>query len=525
MKRALLLLALLGCDDGPLGPGAVDPAVEGAPLDPIAIYARASLDLRGVRPSLAELEHLDAEPGALPGMLDDLLADPRFAAGIKDLFAPAFRTRVDTYADVSSPVLTAAIAEEPLDLIAWIALNDRPYTDLVLAEHTLVAPGLLGIWPLEAIPGDGIGRAVPARYTDGRPAAGVLTMNSMWWRHPSTVENANRGRANALSDALLCESWLDRPIAFPRDVDLTDSASIHRAIRANPACAACHQTLDPLAAHLWGFMYRGESLEARARYSPAQERDWRGTSDRPPGFYGQATRDLRDLAVQIARDERFVACAVRRVYQGLMARPLEVQDDGALAAHREVFLAAGLQLKALVRSVLDDPAYRGLARRTAFGGRPAPAPWTLVTPRMLAEEVAELTGYRFRVQGQDLLAVDYGLRAVAGGSDRGAATDPSTGLVLVQRRLAEGAAAAFVAGATSGSLGDLLPRAALDARPTAEALQAVLWLTTLRRVRAGGPEIAALLDLWDAIDAHAGEREAWVGLLTAILADPERLLR
>ena len=40
-----------------------------------------------------------------------------------------------------------------------------------------------------------------SRYTDGRPAAGVLSTNGLWWRYYSTVSNLNRSRAAAISRA------------------------------------------------------------------------------------------------------------------------------------------------------------------------------------------------------------------------------------------------------------------------------------------------------------------------------------
>ncbi|MCA9620895.1 MAG: DUF1588 domain-containing protein, partial [Myxococcales bacterium] len=95
---------------------------------------------------------------------------------------------------------------------------------------------------------------VRAHYVDGRPAAGVLATNAFFWRHRSTLENANRGRANAISRAFLCEDYLERPIDFPSDIDLSDADAIENAIDHNAACQACHATLDPLASHLWGFM-------------------------------------------------------------------------------------------------------------------------------------------------------------------------------------------------------------------------------------------------------------------------------
>jgi hypothetical protein len=518
-------------------------------LSPTAVLVRASLDLRGRRPSPDELRQVATNPDALDGLIDGFLEDDAFARRIKDLFAPAFRTRVDEYpyadGDEEDGETYLVLGEEPLDLVAYIAMNDRPYTDLVLAPFTVATEGMLARWPLEPIDDDGAWlpeETVLATYDDARPNTGVISMNTLWWRHTSTEENANRGRANALSRALLCESFLDRPIDFPNDIDLTDTESIHAAIRENQGCTACHATLDPLASYLWGFMYRGENAEAWARYNPAGERDWMFTTEREPGFFGTPGATLHDLGAQLANDPRYVTCAVERVTEGLLGRDLTLDDDGALAEHREAFIHGGLTLRALVKSVVRSPAYRGRTEKSAFGGTPAAVKTKLVTPDILADNLHALTGYRLRDEvGVDAVRRDFGLRAVAGGSDSGAATLPSTGLVLVQRRLAERAASAAFRGGDDwddiddegfedegewtfeeGALHAVLEEIEREARPTRETLDALLSTAQSRVGDTAAQD--ALLSLWDELAQNAGPEGAWQGVLTAVLADPDHLL-
>jgi hypothetical protein len=530
---ALLLIGALGCGDPTSGaPTSTDATDSDAALQlsPTQLLIRASLDLRGVRPSPSDLQRVAEEPGAADGIIDGYLDDDRFADRVKEAFAPAFRTRIDFY-DVGEGNFANidALGEEPLNLVAYLAVNNLPMTGLVQSTLTFANAGLMQMWPLEHAPqGDDWippGTA-PASYTDGRPAAGVLSMNAMWWRHTSTLENANRGRANALSRALLCTDFLERPIEFPRDINLTDSESIHNAIRENPGCTACHATLDPLASYLWGFMNPDARPESRALYRPERERDWMRTTERPPAFFGQPGENLADLGRQIAGDPRFVGCIVKRVYTQMMGRRAALEDDGALAEHREAFLAGELRLKALYRSMIRDPRYRGQALRSSFGGHPDPAVLKLITPDILGSEIESLTGYRMQFDGRDALSLDYGLRAISGGSDHGASTDPSTGLVLVQRRLAEAAARAVVDGITSdGAVGAALDAVDLDAPPRAEDLAALMEVIQSRVVEPEGEEVAALMALFDELVVFGSEnRIAWAGLLTAMLGDPDLLL-
>jgi hypothetical protein len=507
------------------------PPVDSAPpgLGAEALLVRATLDLRGTRPTADALRQVREHPSRVEAMLDALVDDSRIYQRVRAIFAAAFRTRIDSYpyeeelfGEAGRP---QSFGDEPADLAAYLAVNDLPFSELVRADYTVASDGLVGIWPLEPAANDGEwtppGTSV-MRYTDGRPHSGVLSMNTLWWRHQSTVENANRGRANALSQAVLCQNYLDRPIEFPRDIDLTDSESIRNAIRQNAACTACHATMDPMASYLWGFMYLAESPSVWSVYHPAQERDWVRHTQRPPGFFGTPGWRLEDLGNQIAGDPRFVMCVVRRVTASFLGRPLELADDGALAAHREAFVQSNLSLRAMIRSVIRQPAYRGVTARSPYGGVPAAVPLKLVSPATLGDQLEHLTGYRIRFEGQDLLSFDRGLRALAGGSARGPAVLPSTGLSLVQRRLAEGAARTVFLGETEGLFSPILDDADLDAPPTAETIAALL-LTTSRF--AGPEEVAAQQGLWSDVYRVSGDRQdAWIAMLSALLADPDLLL-
>ena len=503
-------------------------------LTPTELLVRASLDLRGARPTLDEIESVERDPESVDAMIEGFVDDPAFGLRMKDMFAGAWRTRIDFYPldeetyDEDQAATHAAIGEEPLDLIAYIALNDLPFTHLLHSTETLVDPSLLELWPLEEVSDDGTllpPGVVRARYSDGRPLAGVLSMNSVFWRHSSTIENANRGRANALSQALLCQSYLDRPIDFPSDLDLTDSESIRNAIANNPACQGCHSTLDPFASYLWGFMY-GESEQPQPTYAPELERAWRIYTDTEPGFFGKRGDRLVDLADHVAGDERFVACTVRRVYEGMLGRPAVLEDEGALAEHREAFLAGGLTLDSLARSILTDPSYRGEQWTPRFGGEPEPVHEKVAPVGVMTSSLETMSGYALSYNGRPATRLDFGLRALAGGSDRGDTTNVSTGAVLVQRRLAEAGAIFAVDNAETGAgrLGAWLQGVDLGQPPSPEQLVDLVRLVRSRTLETDDPEIEAMARMWADVLAIETPREAWVALVTAALADPDHLL-
>jgi hypothetical protein len=507
------------------------------PLAPAEVLTRASLDLRGVRPTVEELDALAADPEALEGMIAAYVDEPAFGARVRDIFAGAWRTRIDEYPlldgvyayDPSGPTHDA-IGDETLNLLAYVAMNDLPFSEILRSPDTFVDPVLLDGWPLEQLE-DG-GQWLPpgtvrARYTDGRPTAGVLTLNAVYWRHSSTVENANRGRTNALSQALLCQSYLDRPIDFPTNLDLTDSESIRDAIHTNAACQACHSTLDPLASHLWGFMYPND--EPSPTYSVGSEYDWQIYTDAPPGYFGVPTSRLVDLGEQIAQDERFVSCTVRRMYEGLLGRNAELQDEGALAEHREAFLASNLSLKELTRSIVRDPSYRGERWTPGFGGKPEPVVRKVAAVDVVGRSLGELSGYHLRYGGREATRLDFAVRRLAGGSDRGDSQSVSTGAVLVQRRLAEAGAMylvdAHAAGETTGGrLDAVLGTFDLGAAASADDVVALVRAARSTTLAVDDPEVLALVQLWADVEAITNPKEAWIALVTAVLADPDHIL-
>ncbi|MCC6623616.1 MAG: DUF1592 domain-containing protein [Deltaproteobacteria bacterium] len=573
MRRALALglaLVSLGCDErgalpasggddaatGPTGPAPDFADVFGPRPDPAtlpmldapALLTRLSLDLRGVRPTpeeraRVELGGADAD-AALDALVDEMMADARFGDRVRDLFATILRTRVEDFPvgaaalgldEADQGALFASIGEEALHVVARVATEDRPWTELVTADWTMADATLEAIYPLarEAGP-DAAWR--PARYTDGRPAAGLLTTNGLWWRYLSDGVSYGRGRANAIARIFLCADFLDRPVDFPRDIDLTDEQGIRRAVRDNDGCIGCHAGLDPLASYLAGFQYTDKTAAEMLTYHPERERAWGAMTELAPAFYGAPGYTLRDLGRQIAADPRFVQCAVETTFELLLRRDVDWTDArevDALTRHREAFLAGGLTLRSLVRSIVSDPRYRMAETSDGAGAE------RLVTPEQWADVLAAWTGYRMEVGGADLLATDLtGLRTLAGGGDGRSGSEPAAlptaTMSLVWERTAEAAARFAVSSPAAPpearALFELAVAAAPDGdaafddpafRAQAAALHRRLFGT---RVAADGPEVRATLALWDRLNQIDGPEDAWAGVLTALFRDPSLAL-
>lgn len=539
----MVTLLALACDDpGPATDAADAPAqiepIE--PLDPLVLLTRASLDLRGVRPTVAEIQAVEADPATLEASIDTFLADPRFGDRAADLFSEVYLTRTETYLvsfaaydldGFAFPDVLASVGDEPLKLLATVARDDLPITELVTADWTMANEILAAMWPVD-YPAGGTGWK-QVRYTDGRPAAGVLSTNGLWWRYPSTDSNANRKRANQTSRILLCSDYLTRPIEFDRNVNLLDTEAVAEAVRTDPGCLSCHVSLDPLAAYFFGFWWYEPSSAEAATYHPSRERNWEAYLGTPPAYYGEPGSDLGDLGWQIAGDNRLAECMVEHVTELLLRRDVGLLDVDRLTEHREVLLQGGLTLKPLFRSVLASPEYRAA---TDAGLPGTQVPLKLVTPGLLGSQVEDLTGFDWRsLEGADLLLTESaGFLTLAGGADGVFATEnsttPNATLLLVQERLAEAAADHVVKSDLALPAAERRLFGEVDFGETAgeglvAQIQALHLRLFARRVAPDGPEVEANLELWSELHAITNDpASAWSGLLSALLRDPDFLL-
>jgi len=521
-----MILLLAACATDPGERVAAAPVPE---MGAVALAERISLDVRGKRPTEAEIAAVEADPAALDGLTETWLHDPGFPARVRDLWSEVYLTRTESFLIAGSAyglddvAFQRAVGEEDLQLLGYIADHDLPYSTLVTGDFTVADETLAAVWPIDRPEGEGW---LKAQYTDGRPAAGVLSTNSLWWRYPSTTSNANRKRANAISRIFLCDDYLSRPIDFDRNVNLLDGDAVQDALRENPSCQSCHNSLDPLASYLFGFWWYDYTnpLEA-STYFPAREQRYRDYTGVAPAYYGVPGYSLHELGEQIAADRRFPQCAVQQTYELLLRRKIALADTTALVEHRNDFVADGLTVRALFRTVLADPRYRAGATDEA-----GYVPLKMATPDLLAAEIEDLTGFRWEYGGYDLLGSDaVGFRTLAGGADgynvTSTATSPNATLLLVQERLAE-AASAYVVNEAPERLFtvDFAATPEADRAAMAAQLQALHLRLYGHRVAADGEEVAAGLELWSSL--YAVERDgkaAWAGVLSALLRDPDFL--
>lgn len=532
----LAVLALAGCKTE-------DEAAKGdfVTLSPRESLIRLSLDLRGVPPTQEELSAIEADPALYDAFVDRYLDDPRLVDQVAEIFNQRLLTRTgSTYGLMASGYSTAQVAEavgnEQLALVRRIVEQDLPYSEIVTADYTMANPVLATALDLDYP--DGARGWEKAHYTDGREHAGILTMTTTWLRYPSAGGNANRHRANAVSKMLLCDDYLSRPIVLNRAAVDQLTVDPETAISTNASCQSCHSTLDPLAAHFYGF-YMGQDDEdpivAPTVYRPETEQGWRYQAGKAPGYYGTPTANLAELGQFIAEDGRFVDCAVETVFEGLTQRTIVDEDWSEIADHTAAFVDGELRIKPLLRSIVTTDEYRaGYVIDEKLAERMATV--KTVSPQQLSNIVEHATGFRWTFGGRDLLTMQSsGVPVLLGGIDgmsmQNRSYNPSVGSVFVQKRLAIAAAWHVVNHDFDASNEPRLFKYVTladtpESSPEAferQVRELYLHITGLP-LADNAPEPEALTVLWRQLHSVEGSpKKAWAGVVSAVLRDPSVL--
>lgn len=256
----------------------------------------------------------------------------------------------------------ASARREGIELMKYIVRNDRPYTDIVSANYTVVN-GILAQFLGATVQGsftnaqdDAEWRqaTLPSQRLGGnREHAGVLSTHPWLSRFPTTDTNRNRHRVNILYKQFLAT---DVTALAVRPVD--DGTKFRVPTVENPKCAACHDTIDAVAGgfqnwneanrflplrtnagvdHALPSTYRSgnypKDANGQAFYRSGDNwfRDGRdpgyGNTPMPGGVTGNKTA-LQFLGQQVAADSRFALGAVHFWHEGLFGRePLSAPQD------------------------------------------------------------------------------------------------------------------------------------------------------------------------------------------------------
>jgi hypothetical protein len=336
-----------------------------------------------------------------------------------------------------------AIAREPVELMVHVVRNNRPFTEVLTADYTVVTPFSARTFGLD-IPEAFVDREEPNAYASndwfevqipGIPHSGVLTTAADLNRYPTTATNRNRHRAKVFYNYFLATDVLrlgERPID---DV----GSAIHNPTLNDPQCTVCHTVIDPVAGAFQNWDDRGRYRPMEGGWYAGMKAPGMGESAIDPDDAGSATRWL---AAEAIKDPRFPLAVTHLVYKMLTGeealRPPTDPDlpnaatqqaafDYQEARFEELaqhFAGTGFNFKVLVRKMVMSAWFRAQGAKGEVGEREAFQLGTarLLSPEQLERKVRATTGFNWRAYGRGTSQLLGDYRMLYGGIDSNGVT-------------------------------------------------------------------------------------------------------
>jgi len=380
-------------------------------LDEEQTLRKATFLLASRLPTAEELEAVRGQGmGSLDTVLDGVLREDAFYVRMQEIVNDLIHTdayrigddAVDTVDDVTFPdpdwyqdafpddadtrnqmraLTNDAIAREPLEIVAHVLRNERPFTEVFTADYTIITPysaRAYGVPASEFQDYDDADEKITWSFTEqGIPQSGLLTTSVFLNRYPTTPTNRNRARARFFYKFFLATDVM-RLAARPLDATTIQS---HNPTLNAPECNICHTNIDGPAG---AFM----NWDELGRYRPMAE-GWFGDMI-PPGFGDEQLppeeypNAVQWLAKEMTSDPKFSLAMVHLVYQGLtgqepLEEPMELEDADYLARIRafeaqdhvfkgiaEAFVAADYEIRVIVKELVKTSYFRAVGTAEAL---------------------------------------------------------------------------------------------------------------------------------------------------------------
>ncbi len=388
-------------------------------------------------------------------------------------------------------LIANALAEEPLRLLEYVVTQDRPYTEIVTADYTMMNPYSGEIYNSSLVFDD------PDNYDDWKPGqitdyfrcslcsqinpdiiydiptdyphAGILNSPAFLSRYPSTETNRNRARARWAYYFFL---GVDIEAISERTTDQEALQDLNNPTLNNPNCVVCHDILDPVAGAFQNYnddgFYRSQpggndSLPfsyKRDRNGGYQIGDTWYSDMLQPGFATaiapDASNSLQWLGQQFVADNRFGVGTVNFWYPAIMGResysepenPEDTDYQSKLAAYSAeqamikataAAFAAGsagngpFNLKDLLIDLILSQQFAASAVTTQKEGQAVQlfdvGAGRLLTPEQLNRKLQDVTGFAWNYGNTSALSEVYGL--IYGGIDSLGITERATELTTL----------------------------------------------------------------------------------------------
>lgn len=315
------------------------------------------------------------------------------------------------------------ISRAPVELIRYVVENNRPFTEIVTADYTMINPYSAVIYSHNAGDAnfpftadqiranhdrDDFRPVNDLRQQDGTlvPAAGVIGTHAFLARYPSTNTNVNRARARYVFDYFL---GLNIESLAARDGLNLDSVIGSVPTYEDPQCTVCHVVMDPIAGL---FTNRDNGGEYDTSNTFQHTRTTNGVPRMVPAGYtlnpadelpnGQEDTALAWLGMRLAQDDRFADRTVRTVLAGLTG--VEGTAPTTTAFINQVknrFANSNFNFKLLVKDIVMSDYFRAanLSAQEDPNSYADIGSGRLITAEELDRKITSVTGVNYQWRG------------------------------------------------------------------------------------------------------------------------------
>lgn len=307
--------------------------------------------------ALARQNKLNDE-ATLQAQVKRMLADPRASALASNFAGQWLETR---NLDVVKPdpkkfpewnaELRDAMKTETRMFFEYVLRENRPISDFLNARYTFLNERLAKFYGIPGVTGPDFRRVELS--TDQRGGvlsqAAVLTVSS----YPSRTSVVLRGK-------YILDNILDSPVPPPPpDVPPLDEGSVGKSAslrqqmekhRADPACAVCHNKMDPLGFGLENYNAIGKWRAMDGSF----EVDASGTL--PNGAKFATPGDMKQALADALPE--FSACLTQKLLTYALERGLEAYDARTVAAIEREIASDGYGFQSLILAIVKSAPFR-----------------------------------------------------------------------------------------------------------------------------------------------------------------------
>ncbi|MCA9034218.1 MAG: DUF1592 domain-containing protein [Planctomycetaceae bacterium] len=247
--------------------------------------------------------------------------------------------------------LRSAMASETEALFRAVVNENRSVDDFLMADFTFVNERLAKHYGISGVSGDGFVRV----SLDGTNRAGVLTHASILTLTSNPARTSPVKRGKWIMENILGEAPPPPPPAVPEleatakaspGLSLREQLALHRA---DPGCASCHKTMDPLGLGL-------ENFDAVGRWRETDgDKAVDASGELPSGEKFQGSLEL--MGILNARKQQFHRALTERMMVYALGRGLEYYDKCVVDETVKTMNQHGNRFSSLIEGIVLSDSF------------------------------------------------------------------------------------------------------------------------------------------------------------------------